>query len=59
MIYVYLQTTAKLTNEYGKVCDYTERTTYLNDPLIIKISIIFDIIYLQKVLIESDNKWQL
>ncbi len=49
MIYVYLQTTAKLTNEYGKVCNYTEQTTYLNDPLIIKISIIFDIIYLQQV----------
>ena len=51
--------TAKLTNDYGLVYNYKSTTTYQIDPLTDKISIIFDIEYLQKVLLESINKWQL
>ena len=51
--------TAKLTNDYKLVYRYKSITTYQIDPLIDIISIIFDIEYLQKVLLESINKWQL
>ena len=51
--------TAKLTNDYGLVYNYKSTTMYQIDPLTDIISIIFDIEYLQKVLLESINKWQL
>ena len=51
--------TAKLTNDYGLVHNYKSTTTYQIDPPIDIISSLFDIEYLQKVLLESINKWQL